>query len=452
MNKNWLLGILCLLGFFTAKASHNISITIDGCKKPYVVLAYYYGDKTYVADTAYLKGNGSYLFAGEKSLDPGIYLVLYTDDNSYFEILVNNDDQRYNYTTTYFNPNKNLKADNYECSLFCDYVSHMATKGELIAEVNFRSKSFKENNQPDSVAACDRQLKKITKEFIIFRTQIMNEKKGTFLSSVFNAMWELEVPEGISNDKYGAWAYYKNHFWDKFPFSDGRVLRTPVFGRKLTQYVETLTVQQPDSLIESCFKVIDRCTVNAEMFKYTTWMLTYKYENSKMMGFDAVFAALVKRYYATGKVTWMEKDKLDEIVDRAAQLDRILIGRTAPELVLDDMNGKPAKLSSIKADYTIVYFYGNNRYCVNETSALADLIKSSNGKLKVYAVCIESNETDCKAAAIDASFTNVRTDADAISTYDITSTPTLYLLDKNKVILAKRLDTDQIKTFLKDKL
>jgi hypothetical protein len=323
MNKRRLLLYFSLFITAFAHAGYNISVKIDGSTEPSIRLGYYYGEKTYVAKTAYDSGNSTYVFKGDTLLEPGIYLVIYNESNSYFEILVNDDDQQYRFETTITRPVQNLKViDHYENSLFIDYIHNIYQKSESTTEIKFKIKRFEEDHKPDSVDRYKNILKKVDRDFISFRTQIMNEKKGTFLSSVFSAMWEPEVPEekpmkdGKPEPDFD-WRYYKAHFWDKFPFNDARVLRTPVFGRKVMQYIDNLTVQSPDSIIKSVYQVIDLSMANKEMFKYTTMALANKYETSKIMGFDAIFVAIVNKYYTKGKITWLEPSKVDQIVKRA---------------------------------------------------------------------------------------------------------------------------------------
>lgn len=457
MNKSRLLLFLSLIIATISNAGYNISVKIDGCTAPSVRLGYYYGEKTYLAKTAYDSGNSTYIFKGDTLLEPGIYMVIYNESNNYFEILVNDDSQQYRFETTLTRPAQNLRViDHYENSLFIDYIKNTMQRSESTTEIKFKIKRFEEDQKPDSVNRYKNILKKVDRDFISFRTQIMNEKKGTFLSSVFSAMWEPEVPEekpmkdGKPDPDFD-WRYYKAHFWDKFPFNDARVLRTPVFGRKVTQYMDNLTVQSPDSIIKSVFQVIDLSMANKEMFKYTATVLVNKYEISKIMGFDAVFVAIVNKYYATGKITWLEPSKVDQIVKRAKQMEPTLIGKKGAELNLSDVRGRNSKLYNIDADYTVVLFWsGDCTHCGETTEKLAKLVDNSKGKLKVYAVYTDSNEAQWKQK-LNRSFENVMHSGNSKELYDIYSVPTIYLLDKNKVILAKRLDVETLQKVLESK-
>jgi len=50
-------------------------------------------------------------------------------------------------------------------------------------------------------------------------------------------------------DSIFPYRYYKAHFFDNIDFTDGRILRTPVYHTKIKKYVEDLIVKHPDSVI-----------------------------------------------------------------------------------------------------------------------------------------------------------------------------------------------------------
>ena len=106
----------------------------------------------------------------------------------------------------------------------------------------------------------------------------------------------------------------------------------------------------------------------------------------------------------------------------------------------------------VKAKYTILYFWDPScGHCQKETpvlKALYDSIKAKN--VKVYAVCTEQNVADWKKYIIkhNLNWINVLDYKNVTgfhTTYDIYSTPVVYLLDENKKILAKRLSVDQLR-------
>ena len=194
------------------------------------------------------------------------------------------------------------------------------------------------------------------------------------------------------------------------------------------------------------------------MFKYTVWYLTYNYETSKVMGMDAVFCFIVDKIYTKNRAFWVSENVNKKIIESAEKKKPNLIGKVAPELILLGENNNFISLHSINADYTILYFWDPScGHCREETPKLINLYNDVKNtmNLKVYAVCSDTSITswkeDLKAKKMEP-FINVNgtqsVKGNYHDLYDIFSTPVVYILDKKKRIIAKRISVDKIKGFL----
>ena len=95
--------ITLLFSLFTfigwAQDGFEIQVNIDGYTESQLYLAYYLGDKQYIQDTVERADNGSYTFSGEEALSGGIYLVVMAPDNNFFQLLVDDNNQRFEVST-----------------------------------------------------------------------------------------------------------------------------------------------------------------------------------------------------------------------------------------------------------------------------------------------------------------------------------------------------------------
>ena len=76
-------------------------------------------------------------------------------------------------------------------------------------------------------------------------------------------MNEVDIPEPpkLPNgrpDSTFRFRFYKAHFWDNIDFSDGNIVRTPIYHRKLKQYMETMILQIPDSINKDAYNLIEK--------------------------------------------------------------------------------------------------------------------------------------------------------------------------------------------------
>ena len=68
---------------------HKIKIVINGYHDSTLYLAYYYGNKIKLADTAVMSKPSTYVFKGSQELKGGIYIVVSSKKTKLFEFVLN---------------------------------------------------------------------------------------------------------------------------------------------------------------------------------------------------------------------------------------------------------------------------------------------------------------------------------------------------------------------------
>ena len=432
-----------------------------------ILLAYYFGGNQYAKDTAYSK-NGKFVFEGEKNLLGGMYLIV-LPNQKYFDIIVT--EQNFSFSTELNSIVENITFKNsYENPLFYDYLKFITKNQKEVATLKNQLASIKIEKQKLEI---EKKIEDIDSKVLIYRDKFVKENSKLFFTKIIKSTVEINIPESPLDstgnpDKNFPYRFYKKNFWNNIDLSDQRMIRTPVFHNKMTQYLEKLTVKNPDSIIESADLLISKIS-NDEIFKYVVSHITSTYERSKIMGMDAVFVHMVENYYMKGKCDWVDEKQLKKIIERAEKIAPNLIGRVAPEFVdvigrpfMKDPNGKIYKLSDIKSDYTILVFYapdcGHCKKEIPRIKKVTDSLNSKNIDIKVFAVTTEFDKEEwinfIKEKNTE-SWTNVgdiqkdkegnpMASSDWRDKYDIYSTPVVYLLDIDKKILAKRISHEQI--------
>lgn len=445
---------LAIASAFAQSKGHNLTFKVKGVKDEYVRLAFYLGDKQYVQDSAKADANGTAVFKGDDTYEPGIYILAYSKSNKYFELFVNADAQEFTMETDTVAPIKNMKIKNSpDNKLFYEYLVFVNGKQSEIKPYQDKFKAFKATGPKDSAEVYRKKLEAIDTDVKNYKMRIMATNPKSFLGVVFNASWEPEVPPNPNpKDSTFAYRYYKGHFWDKFPFDDKRVIRTPILQSKIRQYLDRLTPQTPDSINVSATLISEKSAANPDVFHFVVNYMTNYYETSKTMGFDAVFVHMAKKYYVTKRASWIDSTQYEKIKERVIILEPILIGKPALELTLPDTLGKDIKLSSLKSDYTIIFFWDPTcGHCKKELPKLLDFYKRAAGKgIEVYAVASGGTKEDWKKLIREygMKWVNVYDELGYRKFYDVQTTPMMYMLDKGKIIRAKRLDTPQLQDFL----
>jgi thiol-disulfide isomerase/thioredoxin len=152
--------------------------------------------------------------------------------------------------------------------------------------------------------------------------------------------------------------------------------------------------------------------------------------------------------------------------ERIKVIKPLLIGKRIPDMFLTDPSGKLLTLSAVQANYTVVFIYDPEcSHCKEETPKLLKMdafFKSKNAV--VFAAClvrdkklwrdfIETFKIQHWKNGIDIHI-NAKTGkeeyyTDFLNTYDAYATPVVYILDKNKKIIGKRIPVDKIEDFIK---
>ena len=453
--------VILYTNILNAKDGYKIKIKIRGIKDTVCYLAYYYGDKQYVQDTAKVDKDGKFIFKGNNDLKPAMYIVAGEKNNMYFDFFVNKK-QHFSMETDIPNITKNMKVrGSPENKLFYEYINFIIKKKKEIKPLKKNLTNFRQNK--DSIKLIQEKINIINKEVKNYNKEFIRKHSRTFAAKFLKASFEPEIPKvpllknGTEDSAY-IYKYYKKHFFDNIDFTDVRLLRTPIFNDKINQYFKRLVVQQPDSIIKEVDMLIEKTKSDKEIHKYLLWYFTVKYLNSNIMGLDAVFVHIAEKYYQKEDSNWINPVLRRNIIKRANILKLLLIGKKAPDILMFDTNNQLVSLYNIKARYTIIVFWDTEcGFCLKEIPKLKKFYDKDKEKygLEVFAVNVDTSIIAMKnyIKKNNLNWVNVNgyrsLTPDFHILYDIFSTPTIYLLDEKKVIIAKGILTDKLKVFIK---
>lgn len=444
----------------TVAQSFKINIQLTGLTDSLIILASYAGDKQFVVDTAYPDKQFNYRFQGDSLLSEGMYVIAGSDKTKLFDFIIA-DKQNISITGDKNNLPGSLKSkENDQNRLLFEYMAFLSVKHKEMSQLQTLKKKFPAES--DSAKVVGNKINMLNEEVSRYIQGLINTHYGKYFSLFLKSVQEPEIPDPplLPNgrpDSVYAFNNYKKHYWDNIDFSDDRYIRTPVIHGKVEQYLNKLTVPSADSLIVSIDKLISMTGSNFESFKYLIWYLTIKYESSEIMGHDAVFVHLVNKYYNDPRMSWMNSKVKENLINRARTLEPILIGKVAPTLILMDTLDIPRSLHALTNKYTIIYFWDPEcSHCKKETPLLTSFYSEWSKKLdlEVYAVCIDTSWKRMKdyINRNRMNWVNVNgyysMGGDFRALYDVHSSPVMYLLDREKKIIAKRILTDQIKSFI----
>jgi len=443
------------------KKGYEIAVNISGLQDSTIFLAYHLGDKQYIKDTIKLDGKGSAVFSGEENLPQGIYMIV-LPGKQYFEILMSTD-QNFSVTcsyTDYFNTLKFSGSD--ENSAFIVYQKRWVEMQKKASAINKRLQNNKQNT--DSLRILSEMQKKQEDFMKSYLHDVIKENNGNLLSLLVKAMLPVEippvsVPQGSKNPDSVKWVltylYNKDHFFDNIDINDERLLRTPILQARLKTFFTNVLIQSTDSISKEIDKMIGKVKDNYKVFQFISVFLFNHFRESEIMGHDAIVVKLADEIYLSGKADWVSKDFKDDLTKQVDRIRPNLIGKNAQDLVMNSYKGLFVSLYDIKKDFTILYFWEPDcGHCAEATPKLkAYYDKVKNQGVEIFSVCTTGERAkwekyieDHKLDWINGWDPERRTNFGYY--YNVESTPMIYILDKDKTIIAKKLGVDDIASFI----
>jgi peroxiredoxin len=252
------------------------------------------------------------------------------------------------------------------------------------------------------------------------------------------------------------YTWYKAHYFDNIDIADPCMLRGPVLHGKVDYYMTKLTPQHPDSLCNAVDFILNRTKSSQETFKYFLIQFLNTYAKSNIVGFDAVYVHIVKKYYEKGLAPWTKKEDLDKIIDNANRLEPILIGKIAPNITVKTKDNKPMSLWDVDADYTVLFFWDPEcGHCKKAAPFMVEFAtKFKDRGVKVFGVCtaVTDKAPDCWKSVEEKGFSDflfLNTYDPYIQSkyktlYDVRTTPQIFILDRKHEILMKRISGEQM--------
>lgn len=447
-----------------AQQGYDIRISLKPYKNEKIYLGYYYGKMKALSDSVVLDENSAGVFKGKESLYGGIYFIVSPRKEILFEILMDKD-QDFSIvadtTNLLANISFNGSTDNTQFQTYSGFANQTGQ------QINRLGKEINNAKNPADSTAISSKMKELSRSMTLYRDSIGKKYPGSFLSMLFGAIREPQVPPASTHpggkyDSNYAYQYYKSHYWEGVSISDERLVRTPFFEPKLEKYYKDLVHPHADSIKREIDAMLMQARTSKEMFKYLLVHFVQKYVNPEYMGQDAVFVHLFERYVNTEQADFFSTQYKDFMTKRAYSLMANLIGQPAANLEMVDSSGKSVQLYNIQSDFTVVCFWDPTCSHCKEVVPKVDSIykaKWKNQGVVVYGVKTDGTKEDWVKFIREHKLTgwlhvyqlpeqqttdNAAGKPGYKQLYDVYQTPLLYLLDKDKRIIAKKLTYLQI--------
>ena len=396
-----------------SKGGYEIVLSLTGSSGAKVALALQTTDQVVVIDSLPKYRKGEYRFKGKRSLVPGQYTFLH------------NGRRLFNFLVSY-EQKVNLR--------FMAIVENGRTT-EVTVQGDDENRAYMEfqrfiqdaNRKPNLVEADIQRIDRYT-------DSIARRYPHSLLAIIARNISTPPLPQ-----------YMALH--------DRRVLNTSILPIRLQSFFTNYVLPRPEAIIPQIDSILNRCTDPLVKEWCGTFLLSH-FLSSNIMGMENAVIHVAKKYL-NGEIKSADADLLSEIESYVSFNQRSLVGMDAPELLLPNPQGEPISLRGLHANYTILLFYDEDcPICQEEIPNIENVYqryKSHN--ILVYAVYTQDRSQAWREyiRTLNPEWIHVW-DPDFSSAfhklYNVTGTPKLYLLDRNKIIIGRGIDAHVLQQIL----
>ncbi len=310
------------------------------------------------------------------------------------------------------------------------------------------------------------ELRNLHKGFEAYIQQLIDNNPGSYAAKIIKTMKTPALTVNVTGTGRREWL--KEHFWDSVDLSDKTLLHSPVIPSKVFEYISLYDDKKMSreeremAFIEAVDDILFRAQADATVFSVVLDIVTRRFEKTE---YELVLTYITENYILSDsgcedseKV--VSENRASELRDKVETIKKMAIGNMAPEIdmpqqglfdlkvaegVVVPAGGSQIKLSNISAEYTLVLFWASwCPHCSSLLSALKGIYDEYRDKgLEVLAISIDKERsawqnTISKRQYRWINFSELNGwDGKSAKEYGVWSTPRMYLLDREKRIIAK---------------
>ena len=438
-NIFYILTIAFILNLTSLKAQYNIFGQLNP-KGDYAQVLLYktQGAFQYYKASTEIDSLGMFGFRLPENFETGSYRLVYnTQKNLFVNIIYNQENVSFTCdpedvtNTIYF-------FDSKENSKFFDYIKQINVK-------------YIELDSIQNLCYQDYSNEKLVRKYIsknaeinAFQNYFEQETKGMLVNNFIKA-YKKTNPELPLQSKLDYYLYLRKNYLNNIDFQNETLRNSSFIIDRLNEYVfdlnEAIAIKANKALdtlmIDMALDKIDASKFKDEVI-YSLTSSAYDPYSSQ---YDLLLDYLHSKYY----VSLPETIKTQDFTKMLESKLNVIVGKKAPNIKLD--NGS---LYDIKSDKIMIVFWSTTcSHCLKEIPEVYEFLKDDK-TIKVILVAIEDEYSDWEHVIPSyPNWTHLRANGkwenEYAKAYNVKSTPAYFVLDKDKIIIAKPDDMKALK-------
>lgn len=386
---------------------------------------------------------GKFSFDMPANTKSGAYRVSYkTEGSGFADFLFNKEDVAFT-----FNPEQAEQTIQFskstENKLYQEYINTVSIQQYKTDSLQI---AYLKNPVAKTASLYGTQLTKIES----LQKQYLSKSKGKMVYHFIKATNRYNNPV-IAKDPQSYLKSINEHFFDTIDFNNQTLYNSTFLVDRITDYVFYMNYSEdPTKQKELHDKAVKRVLEKAKTPTFKKDIIEFlitQFVNASNVDFADY---LLNSFYIKLPVAIQNSEFVDSYLEKTV----VSIGRIAPEITWST-NEKEYKLSTINDanNYVLVFWSTGCGHCLREIPQLYEFTKDMKNS-KVIAFGMETDDKEWKNLTSKYSGWHhalglKKWENPTARTYQIYSTPTYIVLDKNKKIIAKPETLDELKKIIK---
>ncbi len=247
--------------------------------------------------------------------------------------------------------------------------------------------------------------------------------------------------------------YILAHYFDYMDFIDTKLLRTDIFTSKAFSYIQMYRNQSLNkSAQEAEFnKAIDIVLTKASVNKKAQLqIIDYLVRGFEMVGMDAVLTHIANNYIKDIGCTDISAGK--NLNAKLEGFTKMALGKTVPDFKMNCADKSVYSLYQSAAPYTLIIFWAS--WCPHCLVTLPEIKRVYDGlknkSLEIVTISIDTSATEWRKAINDGDYLWKNCcdlkgwDGPEAINYYLSATPSIFLVDRQKKIIAKPMSAEEL--------
>lgn len=438
---------------FTALFAQVINVRIHDSNVRKAYLYALQGEKTFLIDSIKAVSDSSLAYNANQTKTPiGFYRMSF-GDNKFFDFVF--DGHNVQLETHWNELMESMRVINSESNkLFYSFLKlnqQYKTKTTLLQLILFRFPK----DDPYYIQTF-KGLQELQNNYVQFVNVTSQNNRNSFIARYIRSaqlpVVDLSIPQNKEIE------YLQSHALDYVNFQDASLIHSDLFTNKTIEYL--YYYRNPElskELLETEFvKAVDTLLNKAKGNQLVYQQVTeYLIDGFKKFGFDNVLDYIVKNYVIKDDLC-LDAETEGMIHRRIEQAKLFKIGVSVPNIVLPDSSGKEIDLYKLNGNKILIIFYASwCPHCQDLMPKLKELYNSKQDRnFEVVAVSLDTGRKEWTKfiRSSCADWLNVSDlkswEGTASNDYFLYATPTMFLLDRDKKLIAIPLTFEEVKSSL----